>query len=100
MTTGQRLRLNGDALELARNERESMRGNDTEQQRLKRAMARVLPLVDTAGVRYGYMVAGLRGRPAYGPFAEATQALECALEDMAPQARVMRQVWADRKAGA
>ena len=73
---------------------------DTQSQRLKRALARVLPLVDPAGVRYGYMVQGLRGRPAYGPFAEATQALECALEDMASQARVSAQVWADRKAGA
>lgn len=70
---------------------------DTHQSRVRRALKRVLPLVDPAGVHYGYMVAGLRGRPAYGPFTEAAQALECALRDQDRQSEVSRETWARRR---
>ena len=65
--------------------------------RLKIALSRVLPIVDSAGVRYGYMVKGRRGRPAYGPFTDATQALESALQDMESQGDSSREAWARRK---
>lgn len=49
-------------------------------QRLRRAAARVMPLRDTAGTVYGYLVRGTHvGQVPIGPFESADEALKEAL---------------------
>lgn len=77
---------------------ESEQERETRRGRLRRAMARVHPLTTPAGVRLGYMVDGTHGHPLpHGPYREATQAIEAALQSQEKQSQAQRERWARRK---